>query len=358
MLINSAAGRVKDRHILADPRVNVSIHDQRDGYRYMSVRGVVEERLTGDEAERGIDVLNRKYHDDEPWAYKEGQVRVLYRDPPRAVSSATTTTDGRGTPSPRGCDLAPSRSSSARPISSAPAGRSRPSSRGAPSLDHPVGPGRHGQDDAREPPRRRVGADLLQLSAVSSGVADARKSIEAARGGLFRTVLFVDEVHRGRRPSRTSPPRGRGRNRDVDRGDHREPVLLADLAAALACLLLRLEPLDGRGPRDAACGARSPTRAGPRARSASGSTDEALDHLVEIAGGDARIGAHGSRGRGARPRAAGRGHVTLDAAPTPSSSKADRLRPAGRRALRRHQRVHQVASAAPIRTRRCSGSPG
>jgi putative ATPase len=41
-----------------------------------------------------------------------------------------------------------------------------------------------------------VGADLQQLSAVSSGVADARKIMAQARGGLFRTVLFVDEVHR------------------------------------------------------------------------------------------------------------------------------------------------------------------
>jgi putative ATPase len=37
-----------------------------------------------------------------------------------------------------------------------------------------------------------VGADLVQLSAVNSGVADARKIMEGARGGLFRTVLFVD----------------------------------------------------------------------------------------------------------------------------------------------------------------------
>ncbi|MEO8477184.1 MAG: AAA family ATPase, partial [Actinomycetota bacterium] len=41
-----------------------------------------------------------------------------------------------------------------------------------------------------------VGAQLTQLSAVSSGVADARKVMEGAKGGLFRTVLFVDEVHR------------------------------------------------------------------------------------------------------------------------------------------------------------------
>src|SRR5438067_11188376 len=41
-----------------------------------------------------------------------------------------------------------------------------------------------------------VGAELVQLSAVSSGVADARKVMDRARGGMLRTVLFVDEVHR------------------------------------------------------------------------------------------------------------------------------------------------------------------
>src|SRR6266568_3013951 len=42
-----------------------------------------------------------------------------------------------------------------------------------------------------------VGAEMQQLSAVSSGVADARKIMERAKGGgLVRTVLFVDEVHR------------------------------------------------------------------------------------------------------------------------------------------------------------------
>src|SRR5215210_3313862 len=44
-----------------------------------------------------------------------------------------------------------------------------------------------------------VGAELVQLSAVSSGVADARKVMARSsgrQGGLIRTVLFVDEVHR------------------------------------------------------------------------------------------------------------------------------------------------------------------
>ena len=48
-----------------------------------------------------------------------------------------------------------------------------------------------------------VGGQLVQLSAVSSGVGDARKVIAQAEDGLFRTVLFVDEVTAGRRRSRT-----------------------------------------------------------------------------------------------------------------------------------------------------------
>src|SRR5205085_8709691 len=41
-----------------------------------------------------------------------------------------------------------------------------------------------------------VGAEMEQLSAVASGVADARKIMASAKGGMFKTVLFVDEVHR------------------------------------------------------------------------------------------------------------------------------------------------------------------
>src|ERR671914_1316769 len=39
-------------------------------------------------------------------------------------------------------------------------------------------------------------AEVVQLSAVNSGVADARKVMEKARGSMLPVVLFVDEVHR------------------------------------------------------------------------------------------------------------------------------------------------------------------
>src|SRR5437867_3885422 len=43
---------------------------------------------------------------------------------------------------------------------------------------------------------KAVGGELVQLSAVASGVADARKVMDRAKGSMLSTVLFVDEVHR------------------------------------------------------------------------------------------------------------------------------------------------------------------
>jgi putative ATPase len=45
-----------------------------------------------------------------------------------------------------------------------------------------------------------IGADMIALSAVSSGVADVRSAVARAQDGLAlngkRTVLFIDEIHR------------------------------------------------------------------------------------------------------------------------------------------------------------------
>src|SRR5207302_5137513 len=43
---------------------------------------------------------------------------------------------------------------------------------------------------------KALGGEIVQLSAVSSGVADARKVMERARGSLITVELFVDEAHR------------------------------------------------------------------------------------------------------------------------------------------------------------------
>jgi PPOX class probable F420-dependent enzyme len=85
VLVNSAVGRVKDRYLRRDPRVSVTVHDEDDPYRWVRVDGVVAEFVTGEEADRHIDALNRRYHGGEPWTYKEGQQRVIYRIRPDRV---------------------------------------------------------------------------------------------------------------------------------------------------------------------------------------------------------------------------------------------------------------------------------
>ena len=85
VLVNSAVGRVKDRYLRRDPRVSVTVHDETDPYRWIRIDGVVEEFVTGDDAERHIDTLNRRYHDGHAWTYTPGQQRVMYRIRPRRV---------------------------------------------------------------------------------------------------------------------------------------------------------------------------------------------------------------------------------------------------------------------------------
>jgi PPOX class probable F420-dependent enzyme len=85
VLVNTAVGRVKDRYVRRDPRVSVTLHDERDPYRWLRIDGVVEEFVTGPEAEEHIDALNRRYHEGERWTTTPGQERVIYRIRPDRI---------------------------------------------------------------------------------------------------------------------------------------------------------------------------------------------------------------------------------------------------------------------------------
>src|SRR5215216_1146340 len=90
-----------------------------------------------------------------------------------------------------------------------------------------------------------VGAHLVQLSAVSSGVADARKVIDQARGGLFRTVLFVDEVHRWSKSQQdVLLPAVEEGTITLIGATTENPYFSLNTPLLSRCLLLRLEPLD------------------------------------------------------------------------------------------------------------------
>jgi putative ATPase len=138
-----------------------------------------------------------------------------------------------------------------------------------------------------------VGAELVQLSAVSSGVADARKVMQKARGSMLQTVLFVDEVHRWSKAQQDVllPAVEEGVVTLI--GATTENPYFSLVSPLLSrCLLLRLEPLSEEDilqvlrraltDEERGLGAGEPTV-----------DEEALRYLAESAGGDARQGLAG-----------------------------------------------------------------
>lgn len=84
VLVNTAAGRRKDRNVQHDPRVAIAVQVHDDAYRWISIEGVVERREVGPGADTHIDHLSRAY-DDEPWSPVEGQQRVRWHVRPARI---------------------------------------------------------------------------------------------------------------------------------------------------------------------------------------------------------------------------------------------------------------------------------
>ena len=90
---------------------------------------------------------------------------------------------------------------------------------------------------------------FTELSAVTAGVKDVRAAIDRPASDLGmsgrQTVLFIDEIHRFSKTQQDALLAA-VENRWVSfvGGDHREPVVLGRLAAAVPLLLLTLQPLD------------------------------------------------------------------------------------------------------------------
>jgi PPOX class probable F420-dependent enzyme len=79
VLINTAAGRQKDKNLQRDGRVALSIIDPENPYRYLEVRGHIAQR-TLEGADQHIDAMARKYLGQDTYPYRQpGEVRVLYR---------------------------------------------------------------------------------------------------------------------------------------------------------------------------------------------------------------------------------------------------------------------------------------
>jgi PPOX class probable F420-dependent enzyme len=84
ILVNTVAGRRKDRNVERDPRVAIAVARGGDPYDWISVEGIVEEREVGSESLAHIDHLSRAY-DGVPWRPVEGQVRVRWHIRPERV---------------------------------------------------------------------------------------------------------------------------------------------------------------------------------------------------------------------------------------------------------------------------------
>ena len=136
---------------------------------------------------------------------------------------------------------------------------------------------------------RMVGADLLQLSATSSGVADARKIMDGAKAGTFKTVLFVDEVHRWSKAQQdVLLPAVEEGTVTLIGATTENPYFSLVTPLLSRCLLLRLEPLEPDDLKSLMRRALADSREGLGGLGVD-IDEKALDHLAEISGGDARM---------------------------------------------------------------------
>jgi len=86
ILINTALGRKKPRNLERDPRVALSLHHADNPYANTQIQGRVVERITGEQAERDIDMLSEKYTGRVPYPWRqEGEQRVTYLIAPERV---------------------------------------------------------------------------------------------------------------------------------------------------------------------------------------------------------------------------------------------------------------------------------
>jgi PPOX class probable F420-dependent enzyme len=83
---NTATGRVKERNMRRDPRIALTIVDRDDDYARVVVRGRVVRMIEGEEADRQIDRLSKKYTgNDEYQGHRPGESRVKVEVEPVSV---------------------------------------------------------------------------------------------------------------------------------------------------------------------------------------------------------------------------------------------------------------------------------
>ena len=166
------------------------------------------------------------------------------------------------------------------------------------------------------------GAELVQLSAVSSGVADARKVMAKAKDSMLPTVLFVDEVHRWSKSQQdVLLPAVESGTITLIGATTENPYFSLVTPLLSRTILLRLEPLEDQDLRTLLERALADEERGLGEHQVKVS-DEALDHLVTVSGGDARIALTGLEAAVLGATAAKRDDVDLELAEASIQQKA------------------------------------
>ncbi|MEQ6901225.1 replication-associated recombination protein A [Nocardioides sp. YIM 152588] len=137
---------------------------------------------------------------------------------------------------------------------------------------------------------QQTGRRFVEISAVAAGVKEVRAAIDSARATLVatgaETVLFVDEVHRFSKAQQDALlPGVENRWVTLVAATTENPSFSVISPLLSRSLLLRLQSLDDDDVRDVLARAVADER-GLAGRHAL--TDEAREHLVRLAGGDAR----------------------------------------------------------------------
>ncbi|HTZ05281.1 MAG TPA: PPOX class F420-dependent oxidoreductase [Gaiellaceae bacterium] len=87
ILVNTAEGRAKPRHMRENPNVSIAVLDPSNGYHWLAASGKAE--LSHEGADAHIDKLAKKYLDADSYPFrKEGEVRVIVRIRPERIETA------------------------------------------------------------------------------------------------------------------------------------------------------------------------------------------------------------------------------------------------------------------------------
>lgn len=166
------------------------------------------------------------------------------------------------------------------------------------------------------------GGELVQLSAVSSGVGDARKVMARARDSMIPIVLFVDEVHRWSKSQQdVLLPAVEEGTLTLIGATTENPYFSLVTPLLSRTILLRLEPLGEDDIRAVMARALEDTERGLGEVEVK-VQDEAIAHLVSVAGGDARIALTGLEAAVLAAQAEGRDEVDLALAEASVQQKA------------------------------------